>query len=247
MFYSTLGWDIFPSMHISLSPTEEIDTGGPKRALPPSSPLFASDLERLCRDDEQILRSTIEGRSTADTLVALVPDAHTLQWHHAREEFLATELQVKIPDVKGAMATFRNEKSSSTQRVWCFWARKFGTEEAENVLYILRIVVPEDMSAVSASKLGQVNIKDAETNPQTLAITAVLRAAQIEAARSGMREVHVWNPTESVITSAKLLDPAVRVIEREEESLTSMRMHGPQDARPYGKVEWLANERFGWC
>ena len=242
-----MGWEPFPSTHISLPPLEKANLKVPTYALPPSSPLYAADLEQLCRDDEMALRRQMEDGSTTGTLVALVPDARTMQWHHAREEFVATELLDRHPQVKGALATFQDDKSSLAKRVSCIWARIFGSDDSEDVLYILRVVVPDGTDTVSSDESERIEEVGTSPIPQCLAVAAVLRAAQLEAARWGMKTVRGWNPTELVTSAAKVLDPTVRVIERQEQSITSLRWHSPGLDEPDDKVEWLGNERFGWC
>ena len=58
-----------------------------------------------------------------------------------------------------------------------------------------------------------------------------------------MAEVEVWNPDEMVLTAAKEIAPGAVVVDREKESIASLKWYGKDG----GDVEWLENEKFAWC
>ena len=162
-----------------------------------------------------------------------------MQWHHAREEFAGKEMLGRDPVLKGAYA-----KTESGGRVWCIWTRTFGNTEAGNTLNILRFVIEGDQ--ISRSNEGQTVTRGDSDRAKIQAGAAVLRAAQLEAAKWNMNDVQLWNPTPMTILAAQEIDPSIQVIYRDEESITSLRWHGV-DADDREKVDWIGNEKYGWC
>ncbi|KAL8732488.1 MAG: hypothetical protein Q9166_002702 [cf. Caloplaca sp. 2 TL-2023] len=165
-----------------------------------------------------------------------------MQWHHAREEFLAQELLVKSPSIKGALA-----KTKDARRAWCIWTRTFGTTQDDNVLNILRLVVEggSDFSQqVSVSTIDEG--RDSSEHALVEATAAILQAARVEASTWGMSGVQLWNPSSVSILAARHVDPSAKIVERDDESLTSLRWHGKP--LPDGmEIDWIANEKYGWC
>ena len=216
------------------------------KSIPGTTEILADDLAELCKLDEEYLRAAISSPSSGPSKLraALIADAKTLQWHHAREEFAAKELFDRIPEVKGAMA----QSDTPGERVWCIWTRTYGNEQAGNTLNVLRLVIEgeEDLMR-QASKVD-------EDKPSFLALARkkaeatmlVLQAAQHEAAKWGMKDVQIWNPSELCVAAAEGIKPSVKVIHREEESIASLRWHGAEVAGDV-EVEWVGNEKYGWC
>ena len=58
--------------------------------------LYAADLANLCDLDEKLLHRRLTKWRGPNTAVALVCDYPTIQWHHAREEFVANELYLSL-------------------------------------------------------------------------------------------------------------------------------------------------------
>lgn len=119
-------------------------------------PLHAEDLAELCKADELALKAKLESpiADPSRVRVALIPDANTIQWHHAREEFLAQKLLGRWPDIKGAIA-----ERSAGERVWGIWTRTFSSEE--NTLNILRLVIEDE--GVSCETSDEVAAVDASS------------------------------------------------------------------------------------
>ena len=230
-----MGWHAFPSSHIALPPNGSYGIPTKTRYL------LADDLPALCAGDEKRLEKEMAELQSSDSkiLVALSPDAKTIQWHHAREEFAGNEMFGRDPELKGAYA-----KTEEGYQVWCIWTRTFGNDEEGNILHLLRFAIEGDQIARSDEK--KIIIRDTSNQTRIQAAAAVLRAAQIEAAKWSMKAVQFWNPTPLTILAAQEVEASSQVIHRDEESIASLRWHGvdPQDQ---SRVEWIGNEKFGWC
>ena len=221
------------------------DDSNPSKNLQAADLLYADDLPDLCRADETALRASIAQSTSLDggITVALIPDIETIRWHHAREEFIAKELFNKPPPVKGAIV-----KGEDGSRVWCIWTRTFGDEEAGNTLNVLRLVIEgdEDLGRqTSADGFSLIALRSADQQ-RVLAAASVLHEARREAAAWTMKDVQIWNPTHLAMLAVRYLDSSATLIERDEESIASLRWHGPKLA-PGVEINWVGNEKYGWC
>ena len=229
----------FPSTHIAI-PAGKKNTSNMQ--LPRARALKASELSKLCAIDETLIRRSLEqaAASSDNTFVALIPDVQTIRWHHAREEFVGKELHGKKPEIKGAIVG-----DTEGKRVWCYWTRLWYNEDAtkreENSLHILRLVVEEkaiiDWERREVSKEGRQRYAPA--------IAALLEMAAEEADTWGIEGVEIWNPNTVTLEAAKILDPSATVVQRESESITSLRWFG--DEKELHNLAWLGNEKYGWC
>lgn len=230
-FYAARGWQAFPSAHIALPPQENT-----KDKLSEVGLLKAEDIPELCKVDEELIRERMLRDKSEKPAVAILPDNRTIEWHHAREDFVANEILGKKPTIKGAVAGPEGE------RVWCYWTRVFSKAEP-NVLHILRLVIEnpefEDFSPANPEQTG--SAKDSST---TKAIAAVLAAAQLQAAEWDMKEVQIWNPTSTTLAAAQILDSHAAVVHRDEESIASLLWYGQGS---WEDVVWVGNEKYGWC
>ena len=165
--------------------------------------------------------------------VALIPDIETIQWHHAGEEYSANNLFGRDPNVKGAIADIQGKIA------WCTWTRAFDTDKTENVLHVLRFVIENSHDLKQATIPNGDDIK----GQVSLAVKAVLHAAQVEAAEWAMHHVEIWNPTSPILLAAKELSPALEISHREEEGIPSLMWYGPPAERD--NVEWIDNEKYG--
>ncbi|KAL8857455.1 MAG: hypothetical protein Q9178_005949 [Gyalolechia marmorata] len=240
-FYAALGWKTYPSKHIALAPksTVEHDIGFPRASL-----LAAEDIVELCTADEANLRSDMAMPAWPGVAirVALLPDVETMQWHHAREEFLAQVLLGRWPTAKGAMA-----ETPDGRRVWCIWTRTFGASQNEKVLNILRLFVEGETNSDQPAVNGAAGNNQSHSAQALLrAIAAILQAAQVEASIWSMSSVQFWNPSPISVLAAQYLDPSVEIFDRHDESISSLRWHGKP--MPDGvKIDWVSNEKYGWC
>lgn len=235
-FYAARGWQAFHSAHVALSSRETAGRDG----LPEVRLLKAEDLPELCRIDEQLLRTRLEKQKGGKPAVALLPDSATIKWHHAREDFVANELFGNAPEIKGAVAGREGE------RVWCYWTRVFTNPAKEPaVLHVLRLVIDDptfsDFAPASAS---HAQLQKLSETPTAKAIAAVLTEAQKQAAEWKMTAALMWNPTAMTLAAARLLEEGVEVEHREDESIASLLWYG-QGA--WQDVDWVCNEKYGWC
>lgn len=191
-------------------------------------------------------KSLVSRPKGSNTAVALIPDIETIQWHHAREDFVGKELHGKTPKVKGAIVGTEEGK-----RVWSYWTRMWynqNPQEAKgNTLHILRIVI-EDQGHSSWEGSGT---SHADGNPtdhsHVAAITALLLMAQREAEEWRMEEVEAWNVSSATLAAARKLDSSAKVVERDMESIASLKWYPPHDGPVAESVDWIGNEKYGWC
>ncbi len=217
------------------------------RPIGDTTVIGAHDLSELCRLDEEYMRAKMLSPvdKSSRVRVALIPDAQTMQWHHAREEFAAKELFGRTPNVKGAMTQDKN----TGERVWCIWTRTYGNDRDGNTLNILRLVIEgfEDlMRQDPQSRSNNNETLDPAIEIKMHATFLVLQAAQHEAAKWGMKEVQLWSPTPLCVLAAQQIKPGIKVIHRDEESIASLRWHGAELRKGF-EVEWVGNETYGWC
>lgn len=126
-----------------------------------------------------------------------------------------------VPKVKGAI--------TRDGLRWIMWGRDFSLGDPK--LYILRVVNLGDQVGLAAD------------------MDAMLRAAVDEAAKWGLKKVCVWNPDQGLVESAKrVAGGEVQVEDREMDSIASLMMYGEAKAGSgVEDVEWVFNEKFGWC
>jgi hypothetical protein len=214
--------------------------------LPSTISLGSGDLKTLCDVDIKILSESLKWtqRRTSKVAVVMLPDLPTLQWHHAREEFMGNELLGRRPDVKGAMVG-----GGEGRRAWVVWTRDWAEVEGELLgrLYVLRLVVEGEEEE---KKDGEERGGEEE---RTKKIAALLHAAVKEAAEWKLKEVQIWNPSEAVVEGAKIgFDEGdIEVIEREVENVCCLQWVGGDYEAKFGDttfqdVTWVGNERFGW-
>ncbi|KAG8527537.1 uncharacterized protein KY384_007689 [Bacidia gigantensis] len=240
IFYTKTGWEPFESSHITLPPNQEFNLN----PMTDFELLYASDLELLCQTDERKLRKAMSTREPeSDTVVvALIPDLATISWLHAREEYVGLETRGRAPKVKGALV------HSDGGRFWCIWSHFFSkTAEEGNVLSILRIVAEDEGGEVLAVTDGNSAAMPAtNTDPANVSgLKKLLQAAQSEAAKLAMNEVQIWNPSHCVLAAATIINPHIHVIQRDQDSIASLRWHGSK-SKP-DTISWIANEKYSWC
>ncbi|KAF2018742.1 hypothetical protein BU24DRAFT_104107 [Aaosphaeria arxii CBS 175.79] len=231
-FYADYGWEPFSSSHISIPgvPSPSVDPTG----LPKAKPLHEGDLEELCKLDEALLRKSFQARPKGSpTAVALLPDIDTIRWHHARENFVGTELHGKAPQIKGAMVG-----SEVGKRVWCYWTRMWynsnASEAKGNTLHILRVVIEDQES-------------QAPTEETVAALASLLSMAQHQAEEWKAEEVEAWNPSPALVQAAQRLDSSAKLIHRDRESIASLMWYPEHEGPISEKIDWVGNEKYGWC
>jgi len=241
-FYDAYGWEPFSSSHISVPAAVSMRPAG----VPEARPLYAEDLAELCTIDERITReSMIHTTSQPNmTFVTVMPDVATIRWHHAREEFVANEFHGRVPKVKGAIV------GEPGKRVWCYWTRMWYNKDPMasegNTLHILRLVIEEYGMFIWENPSPE---QENDIKKYASSIASLLHLAQKEALEWRMAEVEIWNPTATTIEAARLLDPEAKVVDRESESIASLRWYGDRtgDGKVADDVHWVGNEKYGWC
>jgi hypothetical protein len=206
--------------------------------------LYADDLEALCKIDEALIKKSLQSRAKGSKIaVALIPDVDTIRWHHAREEFVGTELHGKSPKVKGAIVGTEEGK-----RVWCYWTRTWYNEDPSqskgNTLYILRVVIEDDGS--SSWERSDANPSSSD-HKHDAAIAALFALAQQEAEEWKMEEVMAWNPSAATLAAAQKLYSSAKVIDRDLESIASLQWYPSHEGRIADLIDWVGNEKYGWC
>lgn len=206
--------------------------------LPTARPLYAEDIPDLCKIDEELIKCNLRSRKQGDkTAVALIPDVETIQWHHAREEFVGQEVHGKVPKVKGAIVGEEVGK-----RLWCSWTRVWYNEDAliakGNTMHILRLVVEEDVLGLG---------KAGDGDGRSAAIAALLAFAQREAKEWKSEHVEIWSPSASTEVGAQLLDQSAKVVERATESIASLLWYPEHEGSVVDHVDWISNEKYAWC
>lgn len=195
--------------------------------------LGAADLSVLCKQDcQNVLQSfrAIPLPESVDVRIAYLPTHEVMKWHHAREDYVGKHLRGKVPLIKGAIAP--------SGRRWCIWTRTFNSlDPSAEKLTILRIA-DWDIGDESSDGVGQAG-KEEE-------IIMLLKAAQEQARKWRMKEVMIWNPTDRVVdASCRLLGRQVEIVERETDSIPSLRWNGEEGLDAC--IQWDLNEKFAWC
>jgi GNAT superfamily N-acetyltransferase len=233
-FYGEMGWKPLPG-------NSHIDFASPNSDFPvtmvvkEATPLFEADLEKLCKEDEEILRNAMDRGPGVKTKMVIVPDYKHMAWHHMREEFVIQRLWgAKAPNVKGAMA------GEPGKRVWMIWTRKYDfapdDTEAGNMLYVLRLVIE------NADSGGGVPAGERDEVKENLG--AVIERAQKEAKEWRMSGVRLWGPSPLVRELVKEMAVSSWEWQREVEGIASLMLN---EGVSEDEIEWLANERYAWC
>lgn len=230
-YYADLGWHPFPvNKHIEFHPS--VAPEGPSGIR-----LLHEDLERLCGEDEAMIRKYLTSpSSTGKTRMMLVPDLDHMLWHHKKEEFVCEKLFGKQPQVKGVIV------GQAGGRMWAIWTHRFyGDPESafsENTLYILRLVM-ENQKTTSTNDTER-------CERQVEQMRHILQAAQDEAAEWNLHRVMMWHPTSLVLDLVERTGIPYRSVERDHEGIASLLWYGEGSGKE-DILEWLGNEKYGWC
>lgn len=190
------------------------------------------------------VKRSLESRPRGSKVaVALLPNIETVRWHHAREDFVGTELHGKTPKVKGAIVG-----SEKGKRIFCFWTRMwYNSNPAEskgNTLHLLRLVHEDGRWADTAASCKDGGSSDPS---HEASIAALMAAAQREAEEWKMEHVEIWNPSSNTVNAAQRLHPGAKVVDRDEESIASLQWFPEHDGPMAEKIDWISNEKYAWC
>jgi hypothetical protein len=247
IFYARKGWAPFESSHVSFPPVprpasrDELQNGGHTngsvegKADIAATPIGYHELAELCAVDEGLLRKSlvrrVEAAAAGDgqakkACVALLPDLDTILWHLMREDFMTKHIFGRTPSARGAVY------GEVGRRMWAVWTRGYygGLEKREaNTLHILRFVIedencPEDY-------LGE-------------GFQSIIQIAQAEAAEWLSQDVQMWNPTPKLKRLVRNSGIQFGFVDRDSQSIASLMWYGNGRA---DDLDWVANEKFGWC
>ncbi len=230
-YYADLGWHPFPiNTHIELDPSTAPEGSGALQ-------LLSGDLERLCEEDEAMIRKEMTTISSiGKTRMMLVPDLNHMLWHHKKEEFVCDKLFGKQPEIKGAIV------GQPGHRMWAIWTHRFygnpDSASSENTLYILRLVI-ENQATANTTNTEQ-------GNSQVEQMKALLQTAQAEAAKWKLHRVMMWDPTPLVLELVEQTEIQYRRVERDHEGIASLLWYGEGSGKE-DTLQWLGNEKYGWC
>ncbi|KAL3482514.1 hypothetical protein BJX99DRAFT_252766 [Aspergillus californicus] len=106
------------------------------------------------------------------------------------------------------------------------------TASTANTLYILRLVIENQF--------------ESENYSQVEGLRAVILAAQAEAAEWGLHLVKLWGPSTQV--QELISRTGIHYVEehRDEDGICSLRWYG-EGSGTANEVEWIGNEKYGWC
>ena len=231
-YCADLGWHPFPiNTHIELDPSPTLE--GPK-----ARHLLAEDLQWLCEEDEIMIRKDLANPSlNSKTRIMRVPDLNHILWHHKKGEFVCQRLFGKEPQTKGAMV------GQEGNRIWVIWTHRFygnpKSASSENTLYILRLVIENRAAAEMELDVDQ-------QGRQVEQMREILQAAQDEASKWKLYRVMMWGLTPLVVKLVDRTGVQHRRLERDHEGIASLLWYGEGSGRE-DSLEWLGNEKYGWC
>ncbi|KAI9741461.1 MAG: hypothetical protein M1818_004267 [Claussenomyces sp. TS43310] len=222
-YYARHGWHAFPSTHIEFP-------AGSDYKITAAQPLFSENIGRLCALDEAMLRKTLPGAQNGKLHVAIIPDLDQMQWHHMREDFLCDKMFQKRPKIRGAIL------GEAGHRMWAIWTRSFYgplKPESGNALHILRLVIEDETHTADPAAQAE-NLK------------AILEVARSQAAEWKLLHVELWNPSPLVQDLVGRTGLKHGKVERDKESISSLMWYGEGSGKE-DEIEWVGNEKFGWC
>ena len=227
-YYAKLGWHPFPlNDHIEFDPMQILNP--PRVAI---RSIAEEDLDQLCKDDEAMIWRAMTSSSSKKTLMMLVPDLDHMLWHHRKEEFACDKLFGKHPQIKGVITGELND------RMWVIWTRRYYEDphpvSLNNTLYILRVVIESQSTDYE------------QREHQAEQMRAILWAAQQEAAEWKLDCLKMWDPANLIQDLVERTGIQHRRVERDEESIASLLWFGEGSGKD-DAVEWLGNEKYGWC
>jgi hypothetical protein len=124
------------------------------------------------------------------------------------------------------------------------WYNNNPAESKGNTLHILRLVI-EDGSWQDATT-SRVNGNSVD-HSHDASVAALLAMAQQEAEEWKMDHVEIWNPTSATVSATQRLHPSAEVVDRDEESIASLQWFPEHDGPMAEKIDWVGNEKYGWC
>lgn len=238
-YYAKFGWTPHASnWHLEFPPVNM-----PKPSM--AQELIQDDLGGICRRDEAVIRAAMaKPTHSGNKLVTILPDLDHMLWHIGKEDFATKYLFGQTPRAKGAIAGLPGHQA------WAIWTHRYymhpNEEPADNVLYILRLVVEGDDSANGALSRENTCFQGAKQERQIESLIAVLQHAQAEAAEWQLDHVKLWEPTPWVQDVIGKSNISHRIVEREEDSVASCLWYVDDSGHEAAPV-WINNEHYAWC
>ena len=238
-YYAKLGWHPnATNFHFELKP---IHMSWPVTAVP----IHTGTMDDLCQSDEGILRKSMAATSLDRPLcMTIIPDVEHMLWHHAKEEYACDFLFGKIPTAKGAIA------GPPKNRVWAIWTHRYyknpSIEKANNVLYILRLVIEADPTATRLPSNAHLRPSPELYGSTLESFNAVLQAAQAEAAEWKLDGVQIWDPTP--FAKEMLVESGLEhvEVERAEEYIASLLWYDNEGGIEGTSPLWVNCEHYAW-
>jgi len=232
-YYARLGWNPGPeNSNVVFEATDIL-------SAEPSQEISITDLASICARDEAMIRNSLkvpaEGVKSRFTVI---PDLDHMLWHIAKEEFYCDTLFGKVASAKGAIA------GAPGSQVWATWVRRYynelDSESPKNVLYIMRLVVEGVSPEVGE---GQ---EPRDHSKQIGHLKGVMQAAQKEAIKWKLSEVHLFNPTPEVQEMLKETALEFEVVNRDSLHIASGLWYD-ENGNEGEAPEWLNGEYYSWC
>lgn len=180
-------------------------------------------VELLCKQDLEALEKefTQPSKKEDQIRVAFAPNAHQIDWHLIREDYMAKALFDRGKShVRGAI--------SESRRAWLIWHFDFVEKKSK----VQRVVL--------------LNKDERERNVKEVA--ALLRFAQWQAKARGLNHVIIWNPCDEVQEAASLLADKFEgtkvTIEDRDSSIPALRRRNEEST---DDIVWEHNEYYAWC
>jgi GNAT superfamily N-acetyltransferase len=230
-FYAEHGWVPFASTHIEFLPTDassEVNETGREVKL-----LTDADIPALCETDSQLINQGLLAAHNHKTHVAILPNLEHMGWHREREIYMCDKIFAKVPESRGAIV------GDPGQRIWAIWTRSYYeplAADSHNTLHILRLVIEDELEGADDDKLSR----------QALGLRKVIEEARKQAKDWKLRHVELWNPDPVVRNLVDRTGLPHKTVEREKDSIASLMWYGQSQGTPE-TVEWVKNEKFGWC
>jgi hypothetical protein len=238
-YYAKLGWP----PNITNSQIELAPKFGTWPAL--ARTITEHDLEDICKRDEVLIRSRLAVPDNGvTTRFTIIPDTDHMGWHIGKEDFATDYLFGRRPTAKGAIA------GPPGSQIWATWVRRYydrlDAKNPSNVLYILRLVIEIDETATRLpSDAAKRPAKDVYKTQIEL-LSAVLQAAQAEAAEWKLNVVKLWDPTPLVMDMLEQMGLECTMRERSSQSIASLLWYDQGGGIDKKQPLWVNNEHFAW-
>lgn len=238
-YYANLGWTVNVT-------NTQIEIKADTKSWPLSaSRILDEDLAELCASDEALVRYQMSTPSADEDLrFCVLPDTDHMRWHHGKEDFSTKHLFGKTPQARGVIF------GEPGNQMWAIWSRRYygrhDSEYANNVLYILRLVIETGQNPNRVLEEKEENPDHSSRQAQVQQLKMVLEAAQAEAAAWHLDVVKLWDPSPVVLDLLPATDITFEVVERQNESIASLFWYDEKGKKAKRLPLWVNNEHYAW-